>query len=232
MRFFKLTHPQYRTDAEEEARNPVMYMAPYHLPGVICDACGPWSSSARLRIPPSTGLNEFLGTSFMQVSDWQRARSQWAQTLNVSADELSPGAELGPPMGICKSRINEDTVHPLPGVVWVTSRVRGVLIMASFTGMSFVGVQLSASCEVDMWELVVHGRASRKGSTLETLRLCDICGRTGFPSPKNLSVDEARWDGSDFVIVDDNPNMILVSERVKNTIDASGITNLAVSPTD
>lgn len=62
--------------------------------------------------------------------------------------------------------------------------------------------------------------------------MCDVCGRLGFPSPKVLSVDEARWDGSDFLILDYNPNIVAVTERMAEVIDANAFTNIMVEPID
>jgi hypothetical protein len=66
-----------------------------------------------------------------------------------------------------------------------------------------------------LWELNVNGRAFRAGSTLDTLVVCHHCGITKFPNPQDLTVDVARWDGSDFFNLDMNPNMLFVTERVR-----------------
>lgn len=167
----------------------------------------------------------------MSVKDWMRSRENWARVLGVEAGELAPGAKIGPPTGICTSAIGEDVVHPVPGEVWINSRVQEVLAGARFTGVAFAKVQVSSECgDVDLAELVVQGRARRKGSTFESLRECEICGRLGFPSPTTLAVDEARWDGSDFVTLDDNPNIIIVTERVASVLESHPFSNVVVEP--
>ncbi|WP_437962693.1 double-CXXCG motif protein (plasmid) [Sorangium sp. So ce119] len=230
MQFFKLTHPEYQSDQEDNSRNPVISTAVYRIPGISCNLCGPWSSSDRLRIPLPSKADEFLGVRFLPLRDWKLARDEWANLLHASPDDLTPGVELGPPMGTCTAAIQEDAVHPIPGQVWIGSRVRDALVAAGLSGVSFAHVDLPADCgEVEMWELVVHGRAWRRGSTGDSIRLCEVCGRRGFPSPKDLSVDETRWDGSDFVLLDHNPNIIVVTDRVAKVINAS-FSNLVAIP--
>jgi hypothetical protein len=62
------------------------------------------------------------------------------------------------------------------------------------------------------------------------LRLCEQCERRGFPSPRNLLVDQARWDGSDFVFLDGNPNIVVVTERVAEVVTSKRFTNLVATP--
>ncbi len=229
MRFHKLTHAEYRDDREDEARTPVTVVASHHIPSISCEECGTWTSCVRLRVPMPSRADDFLGVRFLSVSEWNRCRDKWARLLNVSAEELAPGAELGPPSATCTSRICEDAVHPFPGQIWVASRVKDAVIGAGLTGVSFVRVELRAGCgEAEMWEMVVHGRSWRRGSTADSLRLCNICGREGFPSPEYLLVDEQRWDGSDVLNLDHNPNIIIVTERAAKVL--RGFSNLFVAP--
>lgn len=102
--------------------------------------------------------------------------------------------------------------------------------MEHLTGVSFANVQLTGACDVQLAELVIHGRAWRRGSTSESLQLCHVCGRTGFPNPRDLSVDEARWDGSDFITVDGNPNIVIVTKRVALVLESHGFSNVAAEP--
>lgn len=230
MQFFKLTHPEYQSDQESDFRNPVTSTAIYRVPGMSCILCGTWSTSDRIRIrlPPTADV--FLGERHLPVDEWQAARDEWAKLLNISPGDLTPGAELGPPRGACTAAIQEDAVHPVPGQIWVSSRVRSAFFAEKLSGVSFARVELPVDCgEFDVWELVVHGRAWRTGSTADSIRLCDVCGRRGFPSPKDLSVDEARWDGSDFVLLDHNPNIIIVTDRVASALDAI-FSNLVAIP--
>jgi hypothetical protein len=218
MRFFKLTHPRYTEDKEAEQRNPVISTATHRIPGISCDICGPWSSSRRLRVALPSEVAEFEGVSFLTVTDWRTARDRW-------------GAKLGPPSGTCTKAVTEDAVHPTPGEIWVMSHVGDALAAAGLTGVSFATVSLSPGCsEGTLAELVVHGTAWRRGSSEETLRLCAQCGRRGFPSPHQLQVDETRWDGSDFLFLDSNPNIVVVTERVAEVVASSGFRNLVAIP--
>lgn len=228
MQFYKLTHPTYITDDQFEFRNPVSTASQLRLPGIECPVCGRWASSNRLRVGVPAGAQPFGPQEFVTPAQWMLGREGWARLLGVSADELAPRAEVGPPMGQCTSEIAEDVVHPMPGIVWVRRSVREA--MNPLTGVSFADVQLDGECDAHLAELVIHGRAWRRGSTTESLQLCHVCGRTGFPNPRDLSVDEARWDGSDFITVDDNPNIVIVTERVALVLDAHRFSNVAVEP--
>lgn len=205
--------------------------AAHRIPGISCDLCGPWASSHRLRVALPSQLDEFVGVTFLPVTDWRRARDRWAMLLGIDPSRVEPGAKLGPPSGTCTSPVSEDAVHPIPGEIWVTSRVRGAIAAAGLTGVSFAPVRLPSECAKEsLVELVVHGRAWRQGSSEETLLLCQQCGRRGFRTPHHLLVDEARWDGSDFVLLDGNPNIIVVTERVAELVTSQRITNLFAVP--
>ena len=189
-------------------------------------------------MPLPSPSEEFNDVRFLPVAEWMKARDGWAAQLGVDPDLVKPGAVLGMPSATCKTPITEDVVHPFPGQIWVAQPVRDALTAAGLTGVSFAPVQLSPECgRVAFWELVVHGRAWRPASnwrpvvTEESLRLCDICGRRGFPSPDFLAVDEARWDGSDFLNLDLNPNITVVTERAAAVFTANGFSNVALEPT-
>lgn len=231
MRFFKLTHPNYDSDRAESSRNPVSSTASHRLPGIKCTECGPWSSSERLRVAIPADDAEFLGVRFLGVDEWKDASAAWAPALGVAEEALAPGAKVGPPQGTCASPIQEECVHPILGEIWVASRVREAFVDAGLSGVSFAPVELSGdSGDAELWELVVTGLTWRTGSTEDGLRVCSICGRRAFPRSKMLTVDESRWDGSDFVTLDHNPNIILVSERVAEVLEANSFSNLVAVP--
>jgi len=231
MRFFKLTHPRYATDRETDRRNPVTATATYRIPGVSCDACGNWSSSSRLRVPLPHDAEEFRRVEFLPVAEWNGLRDRWAYLLGVDPSRIEPGAQLGPPTGSRSGAVTEDVVHPFPGLIWVVPSVRAALVEAGLSGVSFAGVQLEPSAgDEGLSELVVRGSAWRKASTDQVLRVCGVCERRGYPSPKNLTVDEARWDGSDFVLLDRNPNIVVVTARVAEVFDARSFTNVVAEP--
>jgi hypothetical protein len=231
MRFFKLTHPRYTTDREEDRRNPVTSTASHRIPGISCPVCGPWSSSSRLRVSLPLQADEFVGVRFLTVADWMSARDRWGNLLGVEPSLIEPGAKLGPPSGNCEASLAEDVVHPTPGEIWVVAQVRDALVGAGLTGVSFANVELGPKCgSYEFSELVVHGRAWRVGSTDENLRLCEMCGRRGFSSPRNLALDEMRWDGSDFMTLDGNPNIVVVTEPAAEVFIANDFTNVVAEP--
>ena len=77
----------------------------------------------------------------------------------------------------------------------------------------------------EYWELVVTGTAWREEQNEKTIRECDLCGRTQFPEPNNLRVDESRWDGSDFFHVNMNKNIVIVTQRVCDALEELGASN-------
>jgi hypothetical protein len=231
MTFFWLTHPAYQSDQEFSRRNPVIETAYGHVPGIVCPVCDVWASSARLRMSWSDRVEKVARTNYQAPEEWNRLRTTWARLLRAKLEAVTPGATLGPPSGRCTAAIKEEIVHPFPGLVWVAPRVRNVFRRAKLTGVSFAKVQLEPKrWQRDVWELVVHGRAWRKGSTARTLRACKVCGREKFPSPTKLDVDVKRWDRSDFFHVDHNPNIVLVTDRVASVIEEHGFTNIVAKP--
>lgn len=228
LRFFRLTHPEYATDHEDNARNPVESVGSHMIPGINCKVCGVWSSTDRLRVPIPEAADEFAQIRFLPVEEWSRQRQRWAAVLGVPEQNITPGADIGPPMGVCKRTPKSDAVHPFPGLIWVTPRVMDEFLAANYSGLSFARVEFSKPLrDVELWEMVVLGRAWREGSTPESLVACEICGRMEFPAPKNIVVDERQWDGSDFFFVDENPSVIVVTERVAEFVATKAFSNLA-----
>lgn len=234
MRFFELTPPRYATDAEADRRNPVRPLVDWHVPSITCDECGRWASSDRLRmqLPLARDLEAFGQISFLPAHEWLRRRSEWAQLLGVLPERINPGAELGPPRAEVENRDLEDFVHPSPGQIWVGERAMPALAHAEFAGVDFVEVETSwmkgegsSRQRPRLWELVVSGSAWRKGSNEQSITACARCGRTTFPNASRLEVDEARWGGSDFFHLDRNPNIIVVTERVRDLLEANRFSN-------
>jgi hypothetical protein len=227
LRFFKLCAPDYPTDAIERAFNPVTAVAALRVPGVACPVCGPWSSSRRLRVPIPRDVSEFQGIRFLPLDDWTQMRTRWADQLGVEASSIEPGAEIGPPAGTCTASITEEAVHPSPGQIWLSQRVRLAFERASMRGVGFAAVHLDAGCSsTPMYELTVEGRCWRVGSTQKSVTACDSCGRRSYLNPGSHDVDATRWDGSDFFFLDSNPNIVFVSERVAAVVAEVRVSNL------
>jgi uncharacterized protein CXXCG len=232
MRFFKLTSSKVFSGGTATAQECVRVKVSFRLPGLVCPNCGTWSSSQRLRVTVPEGLLADVNqVSFLPVEEWLRRRTFWAGALRVPAEQLLPGAQLGPPQGEILSDCTEDFLHPFPGDVWVIASVAHSLKDAGFKGLDLARVKLVGKSRLgrapELFAIVPTGRAWRQGSTKEALLLCDICKRQGFPNPNILVVDRERWDGTDCFILDENPNMIFVTERIRDFIVSHGYSNIA-----
>ena len=245
MRFYRLTHPRYDTDQEDWVVNPVRICAKVFFPSVICPDCaerigGGWASSNKVRIdlPADLKIDEFRAGRFLPLDEWCRFRSELARRLSVREELIRPGAQLGPPHGVVRGKKLKDILHPGPGYIWVSEAVMSSLQARGFTGVHFVKVHTEwgktlkdeTATPPDLWELVVTGSAWRVGMDVERVTDCATCGRTLFPEPGWLEVDESRWDGSDFFVVDGNVNITLVSERVRDFLTESGFSNQECIP--
>lgn len=235
--FFRLTTPRYATDHESDRRNTVWVADPLvGLPPTICELCGnSWASNARLRVPVPQELADEVGTfpgvrTPLPWEEWRRRRIRWAALLNVAPDMLVPGLDIGPPYGEVRRKTKEDVIHASPGYVWVQERVKGAIEQAGFSGVKLVEVVLDKRDCPRLWELDVHGHGFRPGTTAESLRDCQRCGRLVFPNPEDLTVDVSRWDGSDFFDLDRNTAMIFVTERVRDLFVRERFSNCAFNP--
>jgi hypothetical protein len=104
---------------------------------------------------------------------------------------------------------------------------------AAFAGVDLVEVRTSwregkgpIGTPPRLWEIVVSGTAWRKGSDDQSITTCRDCRRAIFPNASQLDIDETRWDGSDFFHVDRNPNIVLVTERVRDLFESSRYSNV------
>lgn len=239
MQFFDLTHPRYSSDAEADRLNPARPLVDWHIPSIICDECGRWAASDRLRVPlqPVASSQAFRRITFLPTGEWFQRRSEWARLLGVPQERITPGAELGLPKAEVQSSEMADFVHPSPGQIWVREKVMLVLDSAGLVGADLVPVQSSWARRSDpngtpprLWEIVVTGSAWRQNSDEQSIAVCNVCGRTVFPNASQLQVDETRWDGSDFFHVDGNPNIVLVTERVRDLLDDGRLSNYQCVP--
>jgi hypothetical protein len=124
MNFFKLTHPEYPTDAEADAKNPVVSAPLHRIPALVCPLCGTWASSERLRkARPPGDLGELVAGKSLPLDEWRAHRAGWSTLLGVPPEAISPGAEVSPPRGEAQGTLDSDILHPMPGLVWVTDPV-------------------------------------------------------------------------------------------------------------
>jgi hypothetical protein len=233
--FFELTHPPYETDQEQH--NSVWVSDAFvGLPPVICPQCGgPWASSKKLRrpIPPdlAAALGLFPGVrTGISWDDFCRRRIGWARLLEMAAEDVTPGMDLGPPLGNVQGPVRDDVIHPMPGYVWVQDRVKDSIETVGLLGVQFAEVVLDQEGHPRLWEMSTTGHALRIGTTPADLIACRHCGRKKFPNPKVLNVDVDRWDGTDFFHLDSNGNMLFVTERVRDLFLHERFSNCAFHP--
>jgi len=241
MNFYRFTRKRHETDQAFSRHNPVKIIGKLHIPSQICPNCGTWSSCERLRRVNlhKADVQKFRGYNFLDLQEWLANRPGWAKELGVEEKEIRPGAALGPPLGEVRNVIKEDIVHPFPGMIWVKENIVTLLKSISPTGVDFIPVELQKKKGLkknielpQLWELYVRGKAWRKGVDPQSIIKCDLCERTEFPHPDILAVDESRWDGSDFFNVDQNPNIIIVTEKVHDILVKNKISNIDLIPID
>lgn len=245
MRFFRFTHPDYATDREFAVANPGISELDKQLPGIICEHCGQrWGSSSRIRIGDelSRSIDAYLlsieDPDVVTVQEWERISKDLSHITGLPEETLEPGVEYGAPVGVLKRADIADILHPFPGTIWITARVAEALGNAELIGADFVPVRLKPVKRVaatpgnlpELWEIIITGKAWRRGMDLERITVCKVCKRTEFPEPEQLEVDESRWDGSDFFHLDLNPNIVLVTERVLDVLNQGQFSNFRCIP--
>lgn len=80
-----------------------------------------------------------------------------------------------------------------------------------------------------LWELVVTGSggAAHESSGIVELFRCASCGLVRYSAFEHgITVDESKYDGSDFFTVSEYPKYVLVSERAKAVIEQARLTNV------
>jgi hypothetical protein len=230
MRFYNARYPRYADDIEHNEYNPVRMHETRHLPGVICRDCLQWSSDDRLATTvPREVADRFSEVHFLDPEDWKAHSIQWARLLGVETSALTPGIELGAPRGLTTGLITQDIVHPFPGRLWINEKVRRVLETADLRGLMLNEVEIERGTEHPvprLWEIVALGRGRTKRYAEEPPEDCPICGRDLRETPPLMDLDPAGWDGSDFIIVDENPNRLVVTHRVREVLEGIRASNI------
>ena len=239
--FYELRVPDYATDHEQDYHNPIVDADDtYRLPSITCPRCGRWASvGTRIR---ESGVREALISRFprgslLQLEDWLQLSERIVKDFNVNARFIEPAAEVGPPRGeLVKGQLN-DFVHLFPGQIWITERVYCALSSAKFGGARYIPAEVSTKLCVEpprLWEIYVEANAWRKGSSLDALTDCEICGHYDYGDAFPQVVDFSTWDGSDFFNLDCNPNYVIVTQRVADLLGAGGFNNyrLVAIPSD
>jgi hypothetical protein len=235
MQFYELREPDYSTDQLHDRANPIRMIEEYSVPGILCPVCteetgGGWASSDRVRVdtPDDTLLKPMLSGQNLPPAEWKKVRDKIRIELNVPAYmRITPGAAIGLPRAELLQPDVQQILHPFPGQLIVRDTVVHALEQARLTGFQPVPVsaewgmkaqRLVAEDPPLLYELCISGHAWRVGFDEERITTCHTCGRKLFPDPHWLEVDQNRWDGSDFFTVDMNPNIVLVTDRVCQTL--------------
>lgn len=235
MNFYELTYPEYISDQAERKNNPVKLLPNISVPSIICDDCGIWSSSERIRrqVELTSKAKEILSNRSIHLNDWNASIKKLSEELGIDYGLLKPGTELGIPRGELANVELHDFIHPFPGLIWVSDVVKDLLLQQKATGVEFCQVDTDfrkARNKTDeirpkLWEIIVTGKAWRRGSNYRNALVCDKCNRTIFRNPEYLQIDESTWDGSDFITLDLNPNIVIVTERICESLREKGFTN-------
>lgn len=233
MKFYELTAPDYLTDYEDMKNNPIRILPNFSVPAILCDVCGQWGSSSRIRkeIVLSDVAKTIINKRAIDISEWKKEISILATEISIPYEILTPSAEIGMPKGETKKYILNDFIHVLPGVIWVKSKVADEMKKKGFTGLEFVKANINFknkeyhTIDNELLEVIVTGKAWRIGSDIAKITACNKCGRKIFPNPCSILVDEKRWDNTDFFTVDCNPNRIFVTQRVYEFLCKSDFKN-------
>lgn len=242
MQFYRLTHPDYPTDRHFSKANPAQIVEENRLPGIDCDQCGRWSGSTHIRVNElivqsiSRYLLSIGSPRFVSPRQWETLIQDLSSLTGLPEETFWPGADYGDPVGVLQRDDIADFLHPFPGTIWITSEVVSAFRDAGLTGADYVPVKLKLPQEAalesppQLWEIVVKGQAWRHGMDLDTVTVCRICRRKKFPKPEQLSIDLARWDGTDFFHVDLNPNIVLVTDGVSSVLEKAKFSNVRCIP--
>jgi hypothetical protein len=234
MKFFELTYPDYTGDSAMERHNPILMLYPLTMPSIICRTCdNEWRGFRPVYLEmPNPKLRRRVESTRVLVDEEWRALEREVRADVGARFELEPGDVLGHPAAeLGRSNLTHDILHPFLGLV-VTKRIVEALAGAGLTGYRALPTQLRWSVRAKghgrlphLFQIVVDGRAWREGSSYGAIVDCRACGRTVFPRPNCLTVDEKRWDGSDFFNLDLNPGRAFVTERVKDVLESQQFTN-------
>ena len=238
MLFYRLSHPKYRTDREYDKFNSIRTIENFHIPSIVCENCGIWASSDRIRTKlDDSKLEEFREICFLEAKDWYELRPRWAEILEIEESVISPGAAISRPEATIFEEGFPDVLHPFPGQMIVRELVFKILSKYDLTGVDCFpvisnwgdGLDTFADNPPKLWELIVSGVAWRQGVDEYSIIACPICKRTDYPN-KPLLIDQTKWDRQDFFHIDCNSNMVVVTDKVRVLFGSFGISNVAFFP--
>lgn len=159
-------------------------------------------------------------------------------TCSLVPGHRRAGARIGNLQLILSTSRVSDFIWTYMSECVITDRVLSLFKEQNLTGFSprkatIVSARSSKSdvhSFPKVWELEISGKAgdAHPDSGIRILYVCPQCGYTAYSSfRKGITVDEAKWDGTDFFTVNGYSKHILVTERVKNLVVQNGLTNCA-----
>jgi hypothetical protein len=231
-----MTHPEYETDrADERANNVNLKMLSF--PGIECSACGQiWGGSRFMNWPvPKRNIRSFQNEWPIRSEDWFRLRDDYLDEVNLPKETLIlPGDRIGIGSAKISSPKISDVIFPLIGVFLFGERAASVLQNSGFRGAELLKIPVSFSSKkcIDieppvLYQLRVTGKARNVGSPDSDTVVCDVCHRSiSKHTTRVREVDESRWDGSDIFNMDENENMVFVTERVREALLTAQLNNV------
>jgi hypothetical protein len=162
-------------------------------------------------------------------------RDDYLDEVNLPKETLIlPGDIIGVDSAKISSPKLSDIIFPSVAVFLFGERAASVLQNAGFTGAELLKIPVSFSGKkyVDieppvLYQLRVTGKANNVGSPDSNIVVCDVCHRSiSSHVTRVYEVDESRWDGSDIFNIDENENMVFVTERVREALLTAQLNNV------
>jgi len=236
MRFFRLEHPEYASDTTYSRKNPIAWVHQYVVSGTICPLCGAWAGNRRIYVPvEDPNLKKLLKgkPSPIPLEKWNYLFNRSIESLQVPPGlQLQPGDKLGEPIGkITNDRVS-DFIFPWEGGILVTEKTKDIIIESKLTGCQFTKIELvdKRSNKVPekqlptIYVLIVTGRIKPPTN----VERCPVCGR--FTANYSIELNEDNWDGNDFLIDENYPELIFVTERVYAVFKEKDLRNFQCRP--
>lgn len=236
MRFFRLDPPDYESDSAYSRNNPIEWTQQYVVPGVICPECGAWGGRRRLFLAvEDMTLKKRLRLSPYPISleEWKSLASRIIESVATASDyDPEPGDELGDPTAKITSNKVPDFIFLWRGGILITEKTRNIIIKSELTGCQFLKVELTdkrskKSRENPLPSLYVLLVTGRINSPIKVDR-CSICGR--LRETYSVELSEASWDGNDFIIDENYPDLVFVTERACAVFKQNELNNYQCKP--
>lgn len=236
MKFYKLDYPDYESDTMHSRKNPVAWVNQFVVPGMICPLCGAWAGNRRLFFPiEDTKLEGLLKKkpSPIHLDEWNKLFNNPVNNFNIASGfRFVPGDELGKPTGKITTNRVPDFIFPWRGGILVTEKTKNIIVESKLTGCQFSRMDLidkrgkkePAHLLPVIYVLIVTGRIKQPIN----VDRCPVCDR--FKSTYSIELNEGSWDGNDFMIDENYPNLFFVTERVCAIFKEKDLKNYQCKP--